>query len=353
VAEALLLSMALADRINIIEQEKREAQAATIAALEANEAIIKQQNETLEDRVRDRTKELAEVNAELSTLNEELSQTNEELSSTLHLAEQQRRQLSEKNIEITASISYAKRIQESILPDFNYIRQWLPQHFILFKPRDIVSGDFYFFLETDKVKFLAAIDCTGHGVPGAFMSLVANDLLNDIILTQHLCRPDLILNALHLGIRKLLKQEETQNRDGMDMALLAIDETHQKVQFAGARNPLWYVSDGQLTEIKGDRMSIGGEQREQERKYTNHLIALEQLNSTTSFYLFSDGFQDQFGGLAGKKFGKTQLRDLLVKIYRQPLDEQRQVLLESFEHWIYEAQEKQIDDMLFIGLRLK
>ncbi|HAI75124.1 MAG TPA: hypothetical protein DCM08_02670 [Microscillaceae bacterium] len=258
-----------------------------------------------------------------------------------------------QNNNILDSLLYAKRIQEALLPSLQELTNYTEQAFIFFKPKDIVSGDFYWVHHTGNQLVLAAVDCTGHGVPGAFMSLVANDLLNDIILTQHLCRPDLILNALHLGIRKLLKQEETQNRDGMDMALLAIDETHQKVQFAGARNPLWYVSDGQLTEIKGDRMSIGGEQREQERKFTNHVIPTAQIKDTTSFYLFSDGFQDQFGGLAGKKFGKTQLRDLLVKIYRQPLDEQRQILLENFEKWIVEAQEKQIDDMLFIGLRLK
>ncbi|TAE18527.1 MAG: hypothetical protein EAZ95_04015 [Bacteroidetes bacterium] len=338
--EVLLLSFGLADRMKIMEHEKRVAQRATIEALQENEQIIREQKELLEKKVQERTYELAETNSELAT-------SNEELYATIELMNEQKNDIETKQKAITDSITYAKRIQEAVLPTQEEFKACQLDSFIFFLPRDIVSGDFYFLAQKQNKQIVAAIDCTGHGVPGAFMSMMGKEILEQIVLERDIVQADLILNELHRSIRKALKQKETHNHDGMDLSLIVIDSTAGKVEFAGAKNPLVYIQNQKLHTIKGDKMPIGGEQREKERIFTLHTIALLP-DSPTHFYLFSDGFQDQFGGQADKKFGIAQMRNMLFAIHTQDLASQHEHLTHTFAQWL--GRGKQIDDVLVLGL---
>ena len=270
--------------------------------------------------------------------------------------------------DVRDSINYAKRIQTAMLPRVEDIQKALPETFILFKPRDIVSGDFYFFAEKQDKIVIACADCTGHGVPGAFMSMIGNEILTNIVEVQGITRPDLILNDLHRSIRNALKQGETENRDGMDVAVVTI-ERGTKITYAGAMNPLYYIHNGELREIKADKKPIGGIQEESERIFTKHEIQLtidnEQLpieqpsetsnylkQSQTVIYLCSDGFQDQFGGAQGKKFMVKRFRELLFSIHHLPMQEQKQILDGTIGKWMAEGNERQIDDILVVGVRV-
>ncbi|OJJ16061.1 hypothetical protein BKI52_35415 [marine bacterium AO1-C] len=295
-------------------------------------------------------------NSQLAEQREELQQSFEELQSTQEFLEQKQREIINKNVRIeklyedlSASIDYAKNIQQAILPTTEQITQLLPNSFVLFKPRDVVSGDFYYLEEVNNKIILAAIDCTGHGVPGAFMSLIGNDLLTEIVRNQQITQAHKILDRLHVGVSQLLRQKETQNHDGMDMALIVIDRTNQVLEFAGAKNPLVYIQANQLNVIKGDKVPIGGEQRESSRIFTSHRISLDQ---PTTFYLFSDGFQDQFGGPNNKKFSPGRLRNLLLGIHSQPFTTQKLTLAQTLQDWQAQGQEEQIDDVLLIGVQL-
>jgi serine phosphatase RsbU (regulator of sigma subunit)/Tfp pilus assembly protein PilF len=300
----------------------------------------------------------------------------EEINIQRKAIEDQRNEIAKKNHDIESSINYARRIQEAMLPKVSEIGKLLPDSFVFFRPRDIVSGDFYWFTQTaykpvytevhtftevkrvfagfrNKKEIFAAIDCTGHGVPGAFMSMIGNEQLNEIVLDHDETQADKILNRLHRGVRQALRQADDQlgdglpNRDGMDMALCVIDQTDRTVQFAGAKNPLLYIQNGEAILIKGDKMPIGGFQKEKERLFTAHLI---HYQSPTAFYMFSDGFQDQFGGTENKKFSFKQLQQLLLNIYHLPMPEQHRILEKTFLEW--KGPEEQIDDVLVVGFRL-
>ncbi len=335
ISEAFLLSFALSDKIRANEHEKRKAQA-------ENLKLITEQKEILEQKVAERTQQLVESN-------EELNQTNEELGITLEVVNKQKNEIELINKNVTDSIHYAQRIQSSMLPSYQEIYQHLPENFILFKPRDIISGDFYYFQEKNDKIIISAIDCTGHGVPGALMTMVANESLNEIILNNEVFEADKILNALHKNIRKALKQAETNNKDGMDLVLLVIDKKNKTAEFAGAKNPLLYVQNNTIHQIKGDKMPIGGEQKEKERIFTKHIIDITQ---ETTFYLFTDGFTDQFGGKEKKKFLISNFRTLLLQISTQNPNAQKQTLEKTFANWMYEGNEKQIDDVLVMGVKL-
>jgi serine phosphatase RsbU (regulator of sigma subunit) len=267
---------------------------------------------------------------------------------------QQKHEIEKKNEDITASINYAKTIQSAILPTQDEITRFLPEHFILFKPKSIVSGDFYWFQHIgEDLLVIAAADCTGHGVPGAFMSMVGNDLLNEIIMARGIIKPHQILYELHKGVRYALKQEENKNHDGMDIAICTINLSHKRLLYAGAMNPLYYIqtnekSEAQLIEIKADKKNIGGHQKEAERIFTSHEISIEQ---PTTFYIFSDGYQDQFGGEEGRKFMTKRFRELLFSVHHLPLSKQQYLLNQTLNEWMG-ANHKQIDDVLVIGVRL-
>lgn len=255
--------------------------------------------------------------------------------------------ISKKNKEILASISYAQRIQQAILPPLSEIRKKLPQSFILFKPRDIVSGDFYWFKETEEHIFIAAIDCTGHGVPGAFMSMIGNELLHKVISDYHITPVAQVLDAMNLNIRQALKQKDTHNSDGMEMGLVSIHKKDKVMEFAGARSPIIYIQNNELFHIKGDNMPIGGIKLKRKKHFTPHLISLE---SSTTFYLFSDGYQDQFGGENSRQFMITRFRELLFEIHQHPIEEQEKALEKSLAEWMQD--ERQIDDILVIGVKI-
>ncbi|TAD95436.1 MAG: hypothetical protein EAZ97_15485 [Bacteroidetes bacterium] len=262
--------------------------------------------------------------------------------------EEQRNDLNQKNEKITSSINYARRIQTAMLPRQEILQNLLPESFILFRPRELVSGDFYFFVQKNEKIIIAAIDCTGHGIPGAFMSLIGNDLLNDIILSKNILNPDQILTELHKGVRFALKQEETENRDGMDLALCVFDKKNNILEFAGAKNPLILIQNQVLSQTKGDSNPIGGLQKiNEERSFTKHTF---KTDIPTTVYIFSDGFQDQFGGELSQKFMIKNLRDLLLEIHEKPMPTQKQILEKTFENWLG-IKNKQIDDVLLIGFK--
>lgn len=331
--EIVLLSLALAEKIKLYKEQKEDAQQLALDAAQKNEQLIKEQNTILENKVIERT--------------EELQQINDELSITLETVNDQTKLIEKKNNDITASITYAQRIQQSMLPLTSRIKKVLPEHFILFKPRDIVSGDFYWIQQVDDKKVIAAVDCTGHGVPGAFMSLIGNDLLNEIVLSKKITNPSKILETLNHKIISTLKQENTDNQDGMDAAICVIDTTQNKVRFAGAKNPFILIQNGELQEYKGDRKSIGGsKKRIKEEVFSYHDINLEGNNIG---YLFSDGYMDQFGGENDKKFMKRRFINLLHEIHHLPMKEQEDILEKRLKEWI--GHRAQIDDILVIGFQ--
>lgn len=261
--------------------------------------------------------------------------------------ERQSEKLEELYKDVTDSIRYAKRLQDSILPQHSYIERLLPQSFVLFKPKDIVSGDFYWVSETsDKILF-SAVDCTGHGVPGAFMSLIGANALNQIVNEKE-DKPSRILDKLNkLSSEALNKSEEgIKVRDGMDLALCAISKDMKSLEFAGANNPLYIVRDGDIIVTKADKFAIASFE-DGENHYTNHEF---ELKKNDLIYIFSDGYADQFGGSKGKKFMYKQFRELLVSIMDKPMEKQQEMLDEKIEEW--KGSFEQVDDILVIGVRI-
>ncbi len=336
--------------------------------------FIQQINTAYERKVQAQKKEIEQQRDKLIAFNEEINQQKEEIEAQRDLQivmnqeiQLQKHELEDLYADVRASITYAQRIQKAILPPLEDISNVLPESFVLFMPRDVVSGDFYWFTtvadenangsESGEKIILVAADCTGHGVPGAFMSMIGNDLLDTIIHDKKIHEADKILNELHKGVRKALKQEDNKMRDGMDIVLVVIDKVQKTMEFAGAKNPLIYLQNGEIFQIKGDKMPIGGEQKEQDRYFTKHTISLSMNEqspeqSQTTFYLFSDGFQDQFGGQENKKFMVTRFRELLLSIHQEDMAKQKETLQSTIEAWMAAGNEKQIDDILVIGVRI-
>jgi serine phosphatase RsbU (regulator of sigma subunit) len=257
----------------------------------------------------------------------------------------------EKNKDITDSINYARRIQTAILPSLESIRSHLPQSFVLYQPKDIVSGDFYWFTEKEERLILAVADCTGHGVPGAFMSMIGNDILTQIVIEKGYLEPGQILAGLHEGVKNALKQDTGtgETKDGMDIALISIHKNTNIVEYAGALRPLWLIKSGaaEVEEYKADKYSIGGTASKDERVFTNHTI---QVGKGDSVYLSTDGFADQFGGEKGKKFMTRRMKDLLISMANKPMSEQKVILLDAFSEW--KQKRDQVDDVLVVGIKL-
>ncbi len=259
--------------------------------------------------------------------------------------------IEEKNKDITDSINYARRIQDAMLVPKEEISKTLKDFFILLKPKDIVSGDFYYYAETNNKIIIAAVDCTGHGVPGAFMSLIGNDALNDIVIGRGITTPSLILEKLHDGIRLALKQEtlKSESRDGMDIAICSLDLKTNTLEFSGAMRNLYIIRNKEeiLEEIIGNKTSVGGEMSGSKKIFANNVV---QIFSEDAFYIFSDGFADQFGGQHGKKFMVARLKGLLLANSKKKMIEQETELFNAFEDW--RRKEEQIDDILVIGVRV-
>jgi serine phosphatase RsbU (regulator of sigma subunit) len=281
------------------------------------------------------------------------------LQNYLKLLEKQKHVIERKNEDITASINYAQKIQKNILPRPEEIEEYIEEYFILFKPRDIVSGDFYWFTHipnsltsNHEVLLWVVADCTGHGVPGALMSMLGNELLNEIVFHQHITSPEDILTLLHEGIFKTLKQKEGNSQDGMDISVLLIDKIDKTVEFAGAKHTLIFTKNGDFFEVKGDKFSIGGSLRGDKPCFTCNKIHLEQ-DTEYIFYMFSDGYQDQFGGPQNKKFLSKNFKKLLHKNHSLDMNVQKQILDDTLEEWRVLGQQAQIDDILVTGIKLK
>lgn len=253
----------------------------------------------------------------------------------------------EKNKDITDSINYAKRIQEALLPLEEDRLQLFPESFILFLPKDIVSGDFFWLTAKSEKKIIAAADCTGHGVPGALMSMIGNAFLNEIVLEKGELSAPGILNQLRTKIIQSLKQKGGmgESRDGMDIGLLVFDEQKKQVEFAGANNPLFFLRQNEITEIKGDRQPVGF----QDGNSTPFSGTVIHYTNGDTFYLLSDGFADQFGGQQGKKFKIRQLKEFIQEIKDKSMPEQERLLREKFVTW--KGNLPQVDDVLIIGVR--
>ena len=257
-------------------------------------------------------------------------------------------EIKNKNNEITSSINYAKRIQTSMLPSTASFKEAFAESFIMFKPLNIVSGDFYWLHKTEHLTFFAVIDCTGHGVPGALMSMQANAILNQIVVTQKIIYPNQILEELDRHIRVILHQDRTGNRDGMDVSLCLFDSRDNTLFFSGAINPLIYFQDDELRCIKGSRRSIGGHNLHVESEYSLHKI---KIDKPTCLYLFSDGYQDQIGGKHGKKLYASNFRKILEKIHHESFDEQKDILDQRLTDWMGDSN-SQTDDVLVMGVKI-
>ena len=262
----------------------------------------------------------------------------------------QNKSIEQKNREITDSISYAKRIQNAILPEPETIREILPDSFILFKPKDIVSGDFYFFLHNKENIYFGAADCTGHGVPGAFMSLIGYEKLYDA--SHQTTHTGEILSMVNKGIRKSLRQSTDKNssRDGMDIALCCIQKEGNGVQlsFSGANRPLWVVRKGSdtLEEYKPTKKAIGGFTEEDQ----GFDVFKTEVKKGDTLYMFSDGYTDQFGGDKGKKLTSKRFKELLLEIKNLSMAEQAKRLESFIDNW--KQKEEQLDDILVLGVRI-
>ncbi len=289
------------------------------------------------------------ANDSLQNAFQEIEEKNGKLIEVYNVLEQNRDEIVTKNKEITDSIKYAKRLQEAILPTNDFISKLFPQSFVLYKPKDIVSGDFYWFEHWGDKKLFAAVDCTGHGVPGAFMSIVGYNQLNQAVNESGLSKPNLILNALNKGITKSLKQtlEGSTVKDGMDIALCAFDETKNTLEYSGAYNSLWLIRKNNLIEIKADKKPIGVFLGEELKPFTNHEIQLEKGDTV---YVFTDGFADQFGGPKGKKFKYKPLQQILLDNQHLSMQDQKELLDSIIEKW--KGTLEQVDDILIIGIRV-
>jgi phosphoserine phosphatase RsbU/P len=292
---------------------------------------------------------IAELESYYTELEQKVRERTAEVVKQKEEIERQRDEIAEHQKSITDSIKYAKRIQTAILPPDDYISKNLPDSFILYQPKDIVSGDFYWMNTHKDDVFIAAVDCTGHGVPGAFMSIVGNNQLNHAVNVQGAQNPAQILNELNLGVTNTLRQKKVKYsvKDGMDIALCAINTKDKKIQFAGAYNPLYLIRDGEFQKIKGDKFPIGAFLGEDLQKFTNHEF---ELKKGDIFYIFSDGYADQFGGPDGRKFMYKPFRELLMKIHKEPMERQKEILYETLTQW--RGDEVQVDDIIVIGIRI-
>ena len=317
--QILTFSIGLSERINLLKKSREVAQRRIIDQLKENAALKDKVNRELEDKVQERTFEI----------------------------QAQKEHIEKQNKEIKYSFDYAKKIQNTVLPGDEVFETLFGEHFIFFKPRDIVSGDFYWISQSDHRIVLTAADCTGHGVPGSLMSMLGITMLHEIVNEKGVMNSDKILNQLRLSIARTLKQEGRigEQKDGIDMALVIYDMQTRKLEFSGANNPIYIVRNGEMLEYKGNNMPVAYYEKMSE--FTRHTIDMKQGDRV---YMFTDGFPDQFGGPQGKKFKYRPFKDLLLEVHERPMEEQHRILSLIFEEW--KGDLSQIDDVLVIGLRL-
>lgn len=317
----IFLSISIAESVKEAYKERNEVQGQLILELEKNEQLSEKVNRELETKVAERTKALNE----------------------------KRLIIEEKNNQIISSVRYAERIQTSTLPDDKLMNRVVPKHFVYYKPRDIVSGDFYWIHEwSDQRYIIAAIDCTGHGIPGAFMSMIGINLL-DRIVSEGIIEPAEMLEELHVNIQNVLKQRETNNSDGMDMSVCLVDREEKRITYAGARNPLIYVQNGEVKRIKGTRKSIGGASEQDKLGFEQHRVSFKDAPIT--YYMLSDGYVDQFGGEKNEKFRMQNFLAFIDEHKELNHSGQKEALSKKMRDWISQVENNfQIDDILVIGV---
>jgi serine phosphatase RsbU (regulator of sigma subunit) len=288
-------------------------------------------NKILEDKVQKRTAEVVQKNRELEQVNIEVHE--------------QKAIIEEKNKDIIDSIMYAKRIQEAILPNLKQAHALMDPFFVLYKPKDIVSGDLYWIEAVEEKVLFAAMDCTGHGVPGALVSIVAHNSLNRAVKELNIKTPSLILDKLNDFVEETFSKSESAVNDGLDIALCLLDRKNNILEFAAAYNPLYQIRKGALTVIKADKQPIG--KFAERTPFTNHII---ETQAGDGYYIFSDGYADQFGGPKGKKFKYAQFEQLLLSIYTLPMQQQLEILNKTMDEW--KGPLEQIDDICVFGFRV-
>ena len=292
---------------------------------------LKAKNEELERVVEERTKEISQKNDDLEVKNTEIS---------------------EQKREIEDSINYAKRIQDAILPLEDEMKKWLPKSFVFYRPKDIVSGDFYWFTKNGNKFIIVCADCTGHGVPGAFMSMIGSDRLNIIVNERNETSPGNILSELNRAIKKSLKQEDEEDstRDGMDAAICMVDLDKNEMVYAGAYRPLWIMQNGDLSEVSATKVAIAG-LTPTNQVFKEHTIKLE---TGMKFYMTTDGFADQFGGVKGKKYMIKKLKRFIKSVCNESYADQQKMFEKETLHWMndYEKEYEQIDDICILGFEL-
>jgi phosphoserine phosphatase RsbU/P len=296
----------------------------------------------LEEKVKERTLKIEKQKEELANQRDALAEKNTQLNEAYLEIEEQKK-------HIMDSIYYARRIQTAILPSFALLDAKLKTYFIFYLPKDIVSGDFYWMAEVDGLVMIAAVDCTGHGVPGAFMSIVGYNQLHNAVSVKKARKASDILNELNKGVINTLNENTSDSsiKDGMDMTLCVFDFPHKKVDFAGANNPIILVRDNKPIKYKGDRFPIGAYVEDQTQLFTNNEINLKKGDM---IYLFSDGYADQFGGPENKKFFTKRFEELLFEIHGKPLEEQKELLKTTLYDWM--GSNGQVDDILVIGIKI-
>jgi serine phosphatase RsbU (regulator of sigma subunit) len=248
------------------------------------------------------------------------------------------------------SIEYAKRIQSALMPPDTAFKSIFPDSFILHIPKDIVSGDFYWFSKVGDRAFVAAVDCTGHGVPGAFMSIIGIELFRNITNIEGIKQPAQILATLNKDFQKIFHDKDIISfRDGMDLAFCAFDNKKMILEYAGALNPIYIIRNSNIYEYKGDRFSIGLDKPDENKKniFKNHVIPVQNGDS---IYIFSDGYADQFGGPDGEKYKYRRFQHLLLAIHQLPMTKQHELLEKSIMRW--KGDLEQVDDILVIGIRI-
>jgi serine phosphatase RsbU (regulator of sigma subunit) len=319
--EAVLFSFALANRINILKKENILSQTEIIRHLKENELLQTKVTRELENKVEERT---TEINF-------------------------QKKIIEQRNRDMVESIRYAKRIQEAILPEKQELLTFFPESFILYEPKDIVSGDFYWTLNRNDHVFYAIADCTGHGVPGGFMSMLAISLMNEIVIEKGLDEPADILNMLRVKIILALKQTGAsgENKDGMDMIFCRFNKKDNTLTYAAANNPLWIMRNGEMLVFPADKQPVGVNMVEDVGSFNQHTI---QLQKNDIIYAITDGYADQFGGPKGKKFSHKKLKDLLVSISMKDMNTQQEILAATLKEW--KGNLEQVDDISVAGIRI-
>ncbi len=293
----------------------------------------------LEQKVADRTREIEQQKEEITAQRDSLADKNNRLEAAYHKIELQ-------NQHITDSIQYARQIQRAVLPPYEYIDKLFPESFVLFRPKDIVSGDFYWAREVNGFRVLVAADCTGHGVPGAFMSLLSMSSLNEIVTSETVDNAGAILDDLREYIKKSLRQtgKEGEQKDGIDLSICVYNPDKEQLDVAGANNSLVLIRDNEVQIIKADRMPIGIYRKE--FPFTNHTIDIKKDDVV---YMFSDGYPDQFGGPKGRKFLAKKFRQVLHEIHQMPLNDQKAHLETTLVEWMEGVE--QVDDILVVGIK--